>query len=276
MVARTAAMLAGRVVGSSSSTSALPPRPASAAGPATAGSPARSSSLIPRPMTPTARAAQAAAAAGNPQLALLYQMNDKLAAENASLLAELARFTCGRHPLLKKAGLTTLTWQEDGGSSASGTATPTGSTSGGGTAVLPVVAQLLRSASFGSAASGAGAGSSTVAGRLSASGATGSSFAGGGGPGSSASSTTASGASPGANPVFSAAKEALAAATKEVLLCSRKELLPAVMTEEGWGGGSTGAGGSGHTRADSALTTADMNLMLRSQLVTIQAGVVAV
>lgn len=35
---------------------------------------------------------------------VLHQMNERLAAENASLLAELARFRSGKHPLLHKAG----------------------------------------------------------------------------------------------------------------------------------------------------------------------------
>eukprot|EP00967_Tisochrysis_lutea_P036633 scaffold44135_cov21-Tisochrysis_lutea.AAC.2 len=46
--------------------------------------------------------------AGQPQLAVLYAMNDRLSKENAVLLAELARFQSGKHPLLRKQGLTTL------------------------------------------------------------------------------------------------------------------------------------------------------------------------
>jgi hypothetical protein len=203
--------------------------------------------LIPRPMTPSKRASMAAASAGNPQLAVLHAMNDKLSTENAGLLAELAKYATGKHPMLRKMGLTVL-----GQGDASST------TMGGGTLQsAPASNHLQPTASHAKL-------------RLSSDGRPPT-------PGAGAASGTASSVTPAPsvsnvcvpNPV----KDALAVAAKELLLCGRKELLPLVMIGEGWALDHSQPGRvwlSKHSKADESVSAAETHLQVRATNLALQ------
>ncbi|GIM11806.1 hypothetical protein Vretimale_15235 [Volvox reticuliferus] len=84
-----------------------------------------------------------------------------------------------------------------------------------------------------------------------------------------------------ADTAMTAAREALAAATRDALLSGRKELLPAVMTAEGWGGAAVQGGWDTSATAqqlhggkvESSLAAAESSLRLRTQLLALQAEV---
>jgi hypothetical protein len=165
-------------------------------------------------------------------------MNERLSTENASLLAELAKFHAGKHPLQRKLQTS---------SAAGSQAVTTGSTT---TSQLPQTAGTAIPASISTPAV------------------------------LSQQDLIAS------NRSSVAVKEALAAAVREVLLCSRQELLPSLMTAEGWegrgndgGSGAEGGGGSywsnsgsSHLggKAETAVSAAESSLRMRSDLMELQ------
>jgi hypothetical protein len=231
LVARTASLLAGRL-GPGALTGPLPGITAVS----------DSQPLIPRPMTPSKRASMAAASAGNPQLAVLHAMNDKLSTENAALLAELARYATGKHPMLRKMGLTVL------GQGDSSTSTPQQASVN---TLQSVASQAkLRPSSDGRPPT---PGAAPVNASLSAP------------PTLPASNSCVP------NPV----KDALAAAAKELLLCGRKELLPLVMTGEGWALEHSQPGSvwlSKQSKADEAVNMAEAHLQVRATNLALQVG----
>ena len=222
-----------------------------------------------RPVTPAAaRAAAAAAAAGGAggaATAVLMQMNERLAAENAQLLAELARWQSGRHGMLRKMGMSVLG------------AEPPPPPSEKPLTHEQKIAQALAAVTGGARGGASGQGRQSTSG-ASFPGSSAGSFGGGAGDGVgggvSAAAALGGVAGGGGSAQQTAAREALAAAAREVLLAGRKELLPAVMTAEGWGEGAapggldTGAASAAlhGGKAEAALVTAESVLRLRTQV----------
>ncbi|KAG2502184.1 hypothetical protein HYH03_000671 [Edaphochlamys debaryana] len=278
LVSRTAGILAGRVAGGGNS--------------AAGGKPGA------RPGTPSAAAIRAAAAAATgagsaaggggggaagasgAANAVLLQMNEKLANENAALLGELARWQSGRHAMLRKLGMTVagvepppppppppLTHQQR-------------------------IDQALAAVTGGKRGGGSDAATSTP----DAANPSGTPPLGPSGYGARVSSSGQAGPAPSQSPQhahpspqhqhqqphpMSAAREALAAASRELLLAGRRELLPAVMTAEGWGEGGAAGGMDAGTaaaglyggRAEAALSSAESGMRLRAQVLGLQAEV---
>ncbi len=249
LVSRTAAVLAGRVG-------------------AAAGAGGGKSSGPGRPGTPGAAArgaaAAAAAAAGGPgggaANAVLLQMNERLAAENAQLLGELSKWSSGRHAMLRKMGATVLGVEPPGPQPPPPT-----------NAALVAAALQAVQPSGGGGAGGGGSAAAPPA-RTSTSGQSVSgASATGSGSGSAAAAPTP----------HSAAREALGVAAREVLLAGRKELLPAVMTAEGWGEGvaagqvdaAAAVAAVQGGRAEAAVTHAEGVMRLRAQVLALQSEV---
>ncbi|GAX86047.1 hypothetical protein CEUSTIGMA_g13462.t1 [Chlamydomonas eustigma] len=169
---------------------------------------------------------------------VLHQMNERLSTENACLLAELAKFHAGKHPLQRK----------------------------------------LQQAATGTAGNSAGTTGNTTSSQLP--------------PTSVAfSTTTASQQGSAASSSSAAVKEALASAVREVLLCSRQELLPALMTAEGWEGSGCSDGAGGNTeggsgsywsssishmggKAEAAVSAAESSMRMRAEFLELQREVV--
>lgn len=253
LVSRTANLLAGRVPGAgqggSSSSPARPPTPGGRGGQQT------SADLV------TVTRGGGGGGGGAAGLAVM-QMNERLAVENAQLLGEVARWQSGRHTLLRKMGLAVAgadPQQQQQQPAPSGPAPQFGYAAYVAAATGAPHSQqppaLTRSSSM-SSTSGLGAGA--------AGGQTGQQ--------QQPQQSPQQGGAPG-----SAVREALAAAVRDVLLAGRRELLPAVMTAEGWGEGlllAGDGGGGGGSKAEAAIGAAESNVRLRAQVLALQADAV--
>lgn len=248
LVSRTAAVLAGRVGAATGG--------GKGGGPGRPGTPGAAA----RGVAAAAATAAAGGAGGGASNAVLLQMNERLAAENAQLLGELSKWSSGRHAMLRKMGATVL------GVEPAGPPPPPPPTN------AALVAAALQAVQPSGGGAGGGGAAVTPPARTSTSG---QSVSG------AAATSGGAGAVAAAPTPQSAAREALAVAAREVLLAGRKELLPAVMTAEGWGEGAAAGqvdaaaavaavqGG----RAEAAVTHAEGVMRLRAQVLALQSEV---
>ncbi|GIL67664.1 hypothetical protein Vafri_21000 [Volvox africanus] len=248
LVSRTAGILAGRLgyfkgIMPGAKVSARPGTPVVAAG---GGG---------RPSTAAAAAAAAASTA-------VLHMNERLAAENAQLLAELSRWQSGRHAMLRKLNMVVLgtdplppaapplTHQQKIAQALAAVTGQQPSPPSPPQATAPLTPSAPRIFQYQQNFTGTPPPANTAA--------------------------TAA-----ADTAMTAAREALAAATRDALLAGRKELLPAVMTAEGWGGAAVQGGWDTTAttqqlhggKVESSVAAAESSLRLRTQLLALQAEV---
>ncbi|GAX81036.1 hypothetical protein CEUSTIGMA_g8471.t1 [Chlamydomonas eustigma] len=237
---RTASLLAGRVATFGGLSPAFHPLPVGTC--STSATPSQlgntSSSATASVATVTTWLQQAAASNATAPSSSALHRSLSSGRENACLLAELAKFHAGKHPLQRK----------------------------------------LQQAATGTAGNSAGTTGNTTSSQLP--------------PTSVAfSTTTASQQGSAASSSSAAVKEALASAVREVLLCSRQELLPALMTAEGWEGSGCSDGAGGNTeggsgsywssstchmggKAEAAVSAAESSMRMRAEFLELQREVV--